>query len=67
MSSEQNGTTEAEAKARRDEPWVWSMEPPDISAAQERRNSIIRARVRLGELWWNPASEQYEEVQHVTT
>lgn len=55
--------TEAEALARRLEPHVWALDPPDISSACARQNSLIRARVRLGELWWNPVSEKYEEVR----
>lgn len=55
--------TEAERLARHCEPWIWSLDPPDISAAGHRQASLIRARVRLGELWWNPTSEQYEEVR----
>ena len=63
MADEQHQTSEAEALARRCEPWIWSMEPPDISAAQARMASLTRARVRLGELWWNPATEEYEETR----
>lgn len=54
--------TAAEAFARRCDPHVWALEPPDVSAAQHRAMSLMRARVRLGEVWWNPVSEKYEEV-----
>jgi len=54
--------TAAEMSARECEPWVWAMEPPDLSASQARAETVIRARVRLGELRWNPAAEEYEEV-----
>lgn len=57
----QTTMSEAEKFARKCEPWAWALDPPDISSAHARGNSLIRARVHLGELWWNPVSEQYEE------
>ncbi len=52
----------AEAMARRSDPDLWLDAAPDLSARNERRNSLIRARVRLGEIWWNPDTETYENV-----
>lgn len=54
--------TTAEALAKRCDPHVWALDPPDISSAGARRSSLIRAKVRLGELWWNMETEEYEAV-----
>lgn len=56
--------TEAEADARRRDPHVWALDPPDVSSSNERRNSLLRARERLGEISWNPVTETYEETPH---
>ena len=58
--SAQTTRDEVEAFARRTEAHVWGLEPPDVSSAGVRRQSLIRAEVRLGYLWWNPVSEEYE-------
>lgn len=50
-----------EALARRTNPELWSSDNPDLSARCERRNSLLRARVRLGEVWYNPETEVYED------
>lgn len=62
---ENNTTNDAEALARRCDPHVWALNPPDISSAKARQNSLIRARVRMGELWWNPVTENYEATNDV--
>ena len=54
---------ETECNARRADPHVWALDPPDISSAQHRHYSLIRAAVRRGKLWWNPATEQYEPLR----
>ncbi len=54
--------TDAETLARRCDPHVWELEPPDVSSKAHRAMSLMRARVRLGEVWWNPDTEKYEHV-----
>ena len=53
---------EIEASARRCDTHVWALDPPDISSAQHRHHSLIRAAVRRGKLWWNRVTEDYEAV-----
>ena len=56
-------TLDAETFARRCDPEIWSLEPPDISSAHMRSASLVRAKLRLGLLWWNPTTENYENVK----
>jgi len=46
--TEEPTDAEIEALARSRKPWVWSLDPPDISSAQHRLQSIRDARRELG-------------------
>ena len=53
---------EVEASARRYDPEVWALDPPDISSAKARRQSILEAEVRLGHIRYSPVTDTYETV-----
>ena len=67
MPDNKTAMSAAESLARRCDPELWAMDPPDLSASHGRQNSLIRARVRLGEIRWNADTELYEDVKNVAS
>ena len=57
--------SEVERSARQADPHIWSMSPPDISAAQALRQSLLETKVRLGLVRYNSTTEKYENVEKV--